>query len=352
MATTTQFNPNAELNAALIAAGASKTVYALVTPETERAKAETFGDAGSETRAEYLEQFRDAWTGKQDRYHEEFIDTWHAWSRPLVDLDRNLFPFSYPTAGASESIRHLIFDLAARTRGNGRILVFAGEYEGYRAMAEAAGLTVIEIDRDNWQTRNKVINRAAWEIIPGRDLFFISQPSAIDGNVWADYDEFMEGMPANSVVVDVTYVGAVHDTGVMFNMNYPAVRNVVFSLSKPFGAYYDRVGGVFCREEDLGLFGNKWFKGLTGIRFGTILLNSHSVFYLPQTYAGLQQLCVNQVAYRLGIPLRPADVFILGNFDGAGLPPLPINEYLKRAGKLRVCVTPGMSRHLGTSGAV
>lgn len=351
MATTTQFNPNADLNAKLIGVGASKTVYALVTPETETAKAQTFGDNGSALRAEYLDQFREAWTGKQDRYHEDFIDLWHKWSRPLVELDRDLFPFSYPTAGASESIRHLIYDLAARTRGKGRVFVFTGEYEGYRAMAEAAGLQVVEIDRDNWQTRDVVNNLVAWKMIEKLDLFFLSQPSAIDGNIWEDYDDFMMGMHPASVVVDVTYVGAVPDTGEIFNMNYPSVRNVVFSLSKPFGVYYDRIGGVFSRTEDLGLFGNKWFKGLTGIRLGTIMMNSYSVFHFPHAYGALQQHCVNQVAYRLGLPLRPADVFILANFDVTGIPSTPMIDYLKRAGKLRVCVTPAMAQMIGTANA-
>ena len=40
MATSTQYNPNQNLNAVLLDAGLSKTVYALVTPETERAKRE------------------------------------------------------------------------------------------------------------------------------------------------------------------------------------------------------------------------------------------------------------------------------------------------------------------------
>ena len=131
MATTTQHNPNANLNARLNQAGASKTIYALVTPETEATKAVLLGNAiqggVDPARAAYLEQFRDAWTAKQDALHEAFFDTWHEWSAPLVDLDRGLYRFAYPTAGASEppilapisprSLRWLMLRLRRRGRG-------------------------------------------------------------------------------------------------------------------------------------------------------------------------------------------------------------------------------------------
>lgn len=349
MATSTQYNPQAALNEILLAAGASKTVYALVTPETEAAKAATFGNEGDADRAAYLEQFHDAWTAKQDAFHQEFFDTWHRWSAPVVDLDRQEFPFYYPTAGASEPLRHIIFDHAAK-HSMARIHVFEGEYEGYKAMAEAAGLRVIEHPRAEWAAHS---NPFRWfsdrasnpdvAMAPG-DLFFISQPSAIDGNVWSDFNEFVFRMPKNSMVIDLTYVGAVPQRAVpeRFNMNQPAVRNVVFSLSKPFGAYYDRIGGVFCREENLGLFGNKWFKGLTGIRLGTILMNRHDVFYMPEQYGPYQRAATVRVAKEIGVHLlEPSDVFLLATGDTDFENPLA--DYLRRGGRVRVCLTPGIA---------
>ena len=88
MATSTQYNPNRDLNERLLAVGASKTVYALVTPQIEAAKATVFGDNDSTQREDYLDQFRDAWTAKQDAYHEEFFDVWHEWSKPVIDRQR------------------------------------------------------------------------------------------------------------------------------------------------------------------------------------------------------------------------------------------------------------------------
>lgn len=351
MATSTQYNPNAALNEQLFAAGASKTVYALVTPEIEAVKAKVFGSYGEPAREEYLDQFRGAWTAKQDRYHEEFFDAWHRWSKPVVNLDRTQFPYYYPTAGASEPIRHIIFDFAAK--GGKVVHVFEGEYEGYKAMAEAAGLRVQEHTRDGkdgWHTPfGGRLNRIASAMDWGRDIFFISQPSAIDGNVWPDFNEFISKMPPNTVVADLTYVGAVPQRAVpeRFNMNQEAIRNIVFSLSKPFGAYYDRIGGVFGRVEDLGLFGNKWFKGLTGLSIGNALLRKYDVFHMPTEYGPYQRAVTVRVAKEIGVPLlEPSDVFLLatGTTDFEN----KLADYLTRAGRIRVCLTPGMAAKIGT----
>jgi hypothetical protein len=77
MSIDTQFNPQAEHDRRLIAAGASKTVYALVTPEMEATKAAIFGKIGLTSRdlawALYLQQFREAWNGKQLELHQIFF---------------------------------------------------------------------------------------------------------------------------------------------------------------------------------------------------------------------------------------------------------------------------------------
>lgn len=348
MSTTTQFNPQVELNKQLITNGLSKTVYAFVTPETEEEKRvmlevalDTIGQPG-----EYFDKFQGAWTGKQDAYHEEFFNVWHDWSAPVIELDRSSFPFYYPTAGASEPLRHLIYDLAARKPGS-KVHAFEGEYEGYKAMAEAAGLQFVEHSREWHTTFGGRLNRVEAQM-GSDDLFFISQPSAIDGNVWPDFNEFVSKMPAGSVVADITYVGAIPEAalrGAKFDLNQPAVRNVVFSLSKPYGVYYDRIGGMFAREEDLGLFGNKWFKNLTSLHFGTQLLKNFGVFDLPTGYAHRQNEMVRRAREYLQADLRPCDVFILATGEPIGGSQHwshEMVEYLTRAGKMRVCLTPGM----------
>jgi hypothetical protein len=359
LATTTQHNPNVALNARLNAAGASKTIYALVTPETEAAKAAILGTATGNSvdaaRAAHLEQFRAAWTGKQDRFHEVFFDTWHAWSAPLIDLDRRQFGFAYPTAGASEPLRHLIYAYGNLARVGGhtpRLHIFRGEYEGYKAYAEAASIEVVEHDRAGW--------REVAEALPDREWFFLSQPSAIDGNVWPQGNEFLRILSARSpqprVIMDMTYVGAIAEAPAQkFTVGEPCVRNVVFSLSKPFGAYYDRIGGILCREQDFGLFGNKWFKSLMALQLGTSLMQRHDVFALPRKYAGVQRRQAERTGRSLGLTLTAADVYLLATLspdtDGE------LADYLRRAPsdrstRLRLCLTPGMAAEIGTAGPI
>src|SRR5262249_10055630 len=177
---------------------------------------------------------------------------------PVIDLKRETFPFFYPTAGASEALRHLIYAYGNEVRAAGRlprIHVFAGEYEGYRAYGEAAAIEVIEHSRASWRDVAATLADGEW--------FFLSQPSATDGNLWPEANSFMASLSATcgrpNLVVDVTYVGAIPAVPVeRIAASLSCVRSVVFSLSKPFGAYYDRIGGIFCREEDAGLFGNVW----------------------------------------------------------------------------------------------
>lgn len=363
MSTSTQYNPIPELNTRLIEAGASKTVYALVTPEIETVKRSVLNND------EHLCQFRDAWTAKQDAYHEEFFDKWVKWSSRVIDFDRSEFQSYYPTAGASEALRHIIYHFAVKKRSlfetmchaihslmdSGRLFatkeihIFEGEYEGYRAYGEACGLRIVEHARDDYLSVAECPG-----IKHGYGLFFISQPSAIDGNVWGDFNDFLSRMPESSVVADLTYVGAVPQRSftAKFDVGQPCVRNIVFSLSKPFGAYYDRIGGVFCRQEDPGLFGNKWFKNLTSLRIGTELMTRFGVFYMPNRYWLAQKAAAAEVGERLGIDLRPSDVFVLAGADEADDPKMA--AYLARPaqGRLRVCLTPEMAKAIGTTGAV
>jgi hypothetical protein len=346
----TQYNPNAALNAKLLDAGASKTVYALTGSHVTDAKLALFEKAINRAepgQPDYFDMFTEAWTGKQDSLHRDFFDAWHTWSSPVIDLDRSLFPHFYPTNGASEAIRQLIFESATNRRG--KLHVFSGEYEGYLAMAKACMMNLSH-SRDSFASvgGREARRTNAWG--PG-DVFWVSQPSAIDGNVWKDFNAFLEMMPDNSVYVDLTYVGAVPASAIIekFNLNQPSVAAVVFSLSKPFGAYYDRIGGVFCRQESPGLFGNIWFKNLNSIALGTELLTRHGVFEIPDFYSHHQQEVARQASRALGVKLTPSDVYVLATVADPENGDPDLMEYIVRRSVSkhpddvrRICLTPGM----------
>jgi hypothetical protein len=347
-----------ELDHRVKAAGASKTVYALVTPETEAAKNFILGNAVTEpdaARRHHLEQFRDAWTGKQFAAHEAFIERWMDWAAPVVAIDAAGYPWRYPTAGGSEALFHVITAYGNRARVekfDPQVHVFAGEYEGYKAYAEACGIAVTEHPRSDWQA----VGRA----LPKDALFCISQPSAIDGNVWLHGNHFLALLAAGAgrprALLDVTYVGSIADApAARFAADSPAVQALAFSLSKPFGVYYDRVGGVLCRQAMPSLFGNQWFKNLTSLQLGIALLERHHVFDLPRRYKQAQREAAVHIGKRLDLTLLPCDVSVLAQAHATTDHALA--DFLRRPASdpnalLRLCLTPMMAEMIGTAGPI
>jgi Aminotransferase class I and II len=341
-------------------AGASKTVYALVTPETEAAKNFILGNAVAgpdATRRHHLEQFRDAWTGKQFASHEVFIERWMAWAAPVVAIDAGGFPWRYPTAGGSEALFHIIAAYGNRARAerfNPEVHVFAGEYEGYKAYAEACGIAVIEHPRADWQDVGRML--------PATALFCLSQPSAIDGNLWPEANAFLAllatAVNEARVLLDVTYVGAIAERPLLrFAADSPSVLSLAFSLSKPFGVYYDRIGGVLCRKAMPSLLGNQWFKNLTSLQLGMALLDRHDVFDLPRRYKPVQREAAARIGRRLGLALSPCDVSVLAQAEPTSTTDRALAAFLRRpAGdpnaSLRLCLTPTMAEMIGTAGPI
>lgn len=330
----------AATKAALLAAGCSGTIYSLVMPESEAALEAVIDD-----RVAFLDLYREAWTQKQDAMHQAYFDHWLDWSRPVLELDANAFPFRYPTAGASEGIFKLMSEYAADCRANGvepSIHMFEGEYEGFPAFAASLRLPVVRHPRSDWQ-------RVAAEVIPDHAQFWISQPSAIDGSVWPHFEAFAtalsEARPTAELVPDLTYVGSVAGD-YRIALTAPNIQSIVFSHSKPFGGYYHRVGGVLAKRERPSLFGNRWFKNLLSLAWGTEMMRRHTVHDLPGRYRPVQEEAVRRVGNALGIQLAAADVSLLATAPwNDEVPPL-----LKTVGRgceeervVRLCVTAAMA---------
>lgn len=330
----------AATKAALLAAGCSGTIYSLVMPESEAALAAVIDD-----RAAFLDMYREAWTQKQDAMHAAYFDHWIEWSKPVLQLESAAFPFRYPTAGASEGIFKLMSEYAAGCRANGvepSIHMFEGEYEGFPAFAASLDLPVVRHPRSDW-------DRVAAESVPDHAQFWISQPSAIDGYVWPHFDAFAaalaEGRPTAELVPDLTYVGSVA-RDYRIALTSPNIHALVVSHSKPFGGYYHRVGGVLARRERPSLFGNRWFKNLLSIAWGTEMMRRHGVQELPDRYRSVQQEAARRCGLAMGMELQAADVLLLATAPWSDeVPPL-----LKVVGRgcdeervVRLCVTAAMA---------
>ncbi len=368
-----------ELRGILGVAGGSKTIYALVMPETEAALAAVVDGgsredtiagalAGAERRGSnanaadtvvaaldtarepFRDMYRAAWTQRQDADHVAFFERWRAWTAPVLDLDAAAFPFCYPTAGASEGLRAAIDAYGNRARAEAfapSIHVFAGEYEGFGAYAEAARIPLVRHRRQDW--------RAVPSRIGPRDQFYISQPSAIDGAIWPSFDAFAQALaiaqPTAELMLDLTYVGCVARP-YRLKADYPNVPMIFFSLSKPAGAYYHRIGGCLARREHSGLFGNMWFKNLLSLRLGIEFMNRNSVRALAEKYRPVQEQAARDVGAKLGVTLAPCDVYLLATARPSAVPGV-VERYLLRGegddARVRVCVTPAMAHLIGTA---
>lgn len=339
-----------QIKQALLDVGASGTVYALVMPESEAALGSVVGASrpgGTDTRHdEFLSMFREPWTQKQDAMHEEYFERWLEWSAPVVGIDAEAFSYRYPTSGASEGIVKLMAEYLARCRTSGmtpHVHVFEGEYEGFASFAKGLGIEVVRHPRADWRS-------IARESKGGQ--FWISQPSAIDGMVWDDFDAFCEMLDNTQhglieVVPDLSYVGAVARP-YHFSLDHRVIRSVVISHSKPFGGYYIRCGGVLARGERPTLFGNKWFKSLTALAWGVEMMKRHDVFELPRRYRRAQDEAAVEIGRRLGIrDLEPCDVMMIAKApvpdDGMDDIAASLVRGEGDARILRICLTPEMT---------
>jgi histidinol-phosphate/aromatic aminotransferase/cobyric acid decarboxylase-like protein len=299
------------------------TVYSLYWPETRRAVESLWS---SKPHGWYERNYSKI----QDGMHEPFLAAWRDWS--LVNL-AGAFPHGYPVNGASEAIDHLILN---PTLAPGRLHFFDGDYEGYARVAECRGMSVIAHPRSIEAAKSRRFR-------PG-DVFWISHPSAIDGEYWDGLDGWLSEMsrrhPKVRVFLDVTYQGAVKRVHRLSPAAHPNVAAVVFSLSKPFGVYYHRVGGVFCREPVESLWGNLWFKNLFSIHLGLELMRRHSVSDLAHRYASTQEKIHRDLVAAGTLPPQsiPSNVVLLAR-NGTG------QEAHRRAeGHYRFCLSPAMDK--------
>lgn len=242
------------------------TVYSIIWPETRSLIRGVFRQ---ETDV-LMSRHENAYTKHQDTMHVDFFRAWKNFANDQLSINWMDFPEIYPTAGASEGIREILS--FGRSTGQD-LIVFDGEYEGYEALARPAGTKVHIVSRHQWRETldDWEKNGSPWSLSGAQ--FWISQPSSIDGCVWQDMDEFLKklsGFSGVKVWIDLAYLGLV--PSLKIDLTHPVIAGFVFSLSKTFGVYYRRIGGVFSRSAIPGLWGNRWFKSLDSLYIGQRLL--------------------------------------------------------------------------------
>ncbi|MEI6511497.1 MAG: hypothetical protein WCO25_05700 [Candidatus Uhrbacteria bacterium] len=268
-----------------------------------------------------------AYNRGQEKLPGLFLDAWRAWT--TVELG-DAFPHAYATAGASEALRELI-------RPGIRVNTFEGDYEGFWRLAQDRGIPFVVRPR----------GQCVGATYDDTDVFFLSDPSSIDGDHLDGLDSWIDEMerrhPRVSIVVDVTYVGATKVNRARDFSRHPNVKVVVFSLSKPFGVYYHRIGGVFSRNPIPVLeHGNVWFVNPFSLALGTMLMRRFQPGELPRRYAHVQE---QVLADAIAQGIVPASAKA-GNVILFGIGPEGDARNRRVDGTYRFCLTPGIYRHL------
>ena len=294
-----------------------KTIYSYQYPQTRKLLADLWDE-----KPHFL--FDKSYLQSQDGKEIEFFAKWKNWASPMIDLDSSFSHF-YPTNGSSEAIREIIYQ--AKLSGKTLVLL-EDDYEGYRSYAEACGL------------KYKLVSRELSMYFGFNDshVLVLSQPSSIDGNLWEGFEPLMQKISSQnsqaSVYVDLCYVGCVSSISLKnkINLDHSCISGLFMSLSKVFGIYYHRLGGLISKTPELGLVGNQWFKNTFSLELGMRLMDNFSVFKLPDDIKQIQISSVFDLSKELGSPVFPSDVCLLAYSE------VP-HDGFKRGDGSRFCLT-------------
>ncbi len=266
--------------------------------------------------------------GALDAFHEPIIERVLAFYRPAVPALAS-FPHRYPTSGSEEGIREVMSLL--REEGVGFIYVFRGDYEGYRVVAAQRGILTVEVERGT-DPRS---------LAPG--VWFLSNPSAIDGNLLPEEEVLAIAEAGHRLFYDLAYLGSTAPH--RYDLSHPSVFAVALSFSKTYGLFYDRVGFTLARQEIPALVANKWFKSIFALLIADAIVRGLGPEELYRKYHPIQEAIVAQIRQDTGLPLRASDAFLLAHVPAGAVAELaaPQRELIarfRRADGYRFCLTP------------
>ncbi len=300
----------------------TRTVYTIYWDETMAVQ-----DAFWQSRPHGL--FNETSTRKQMDMHEPFLASWPVWSG--IPIKKRHFQFGYPLQGATEF-------LFATIKPPFRLHVFKGDYEGYRQAAQANGVEIVEHER-----RTEAPPKHSFDDT-GRfvDVYFVSHPSSIDGEIWDGLETWLENMalkyPHVRIYLDLAYVGSTKKRVVIEPHRFRNIEGICFSFSKPFGTFFHRIGGAYLRHHHPVLHYNKWFKNLPALALGDELMRRYAVNAIPERNTALQAqaLVAAQEAGEVPADAVCSDVVLLARG------PTGHQEFERAPGQFRFCLTKGM----------
>jgi hypothetical protein len=216
------------------------------------------------------------------------------------------FDNAYPMAGSSQSM----FTLMAEWKAKGSmesLAVLEGEYEGYKAYADSLQIPI-----------------STYDTFPGvkkdGEIWFVSNPSARDGN-WIEDKQWQDFVDTgHHIVYDAAYVGLTTEVK-KIDVSAQNIKAVLTSPSKIFGVFRNRNTGVtYTREPVDALYGSKWFKDVPALLASLSLYEKFGNNELPKKYKKAQQFICSQLTDLVGLDVSPSDVLLLANAQGQTFP--------------------------------
>lgn len=241
----------------------------------------------------------------------------------------------YPLHGSAAGIGVLLAHLRV-THGVDRIGVLAGDYEGYAAQAAHHGIDVVTLSADD-------ARRARGQTL------FVSTPFAATGEPLDD--SFVAELCArNRVIVDVAYHGLAGPRPLPVPASAYAL---LWSLSKPYGLFWRRVGMLACSEPVDAAYGTRWFKDPERLWQAAHVVRAHAAHDMADRYRWAQTAAVDWLAAQ-GLPARPASVALLATVARADCTAaqwarVARFERIAGSGVARLTLTPLMERLLAAA---
>lgn len=233
------------------------------------------------------------------------------------------FAHRYPVHGSSPAI----FALLAEWKATGvltSIAVLAGDYEGYRALAESLQIPITSYPSfENAKPRRG-------------EIWFTSNPSARDGN-WIPAEEWSAFVASGcAVVVDAAYVGLTADD-VSIDVSAQNILAVLTSPSKIFGVFrYRLTGTTFVRAPITAMYANKWFKDIPALLQTLALYEQFADNWLPKSYRHWQHDICFHLEGVVEAPIHASDTILLASAQG---PVAPRFDSFQRGSVLRFGLT-------------
>ena len=212
------------------------------------------------------------------------------------------FENAYPMPGSSQSM----FTLMAEWRAQGTmtsLAVLSGEYEGYKAYAESLNIPITVYDEFPDEKQEG-------------EVWFVSNPSARDGN-WIDDEEWQNFIAGgHEVVYDAAYVGLTTEQRPI-DVSADNIRAVLTSPSKLFGVFRNRNTGVtYTREAVASMYGSRWFKDVPALLASLSLYERFGRCELPKKYKKVQEFLCRQLTELTAVDVVPSDVLLLSSANG------------------------------------